>query len=541
MFIFCVVTNDEEWGVLVFSAPSMMQGVVPSENERKPLPGRGRGRGRGRARAQQPGAPGGPGEKPLRPRTWSGGDDSRTVECSNDMLVVKIDNSRGSDDHSVEVEYGSGNETEKKKSSPAKKKSSRRSPTKQKQHQQQPQFQDAEVPGNKSASSPPVLTTMSSQDSSIYDGRPASLSQSLSVGSTDEWEDMTGTTTEDEGESYRRGSGRLNPEAPVFLPTSADLILSSPGFDAAPKEQRGHRSPASRSMSGASSRSANSMASSVTSEPASPSTMPAPPKSFPGGADSTANGRQDPEVEEDKEENPTPERDVLGDDAHEDLKQDQEDDDDHFFDSEDKVETVAGAENGLLTEPSTDDLEEKEQEEEAGSQEVSSLTDELSAAGHHGDRVQDIDSSLGTVASSLADELCAAGAPLHSGSPPQPQLSVQDNLSSQEVCEIEEDDMEEETEPTVSHADMVPQGEALPDTATASGETEEVKSAPADADSSCQAAPEDSACSSPKPSGKQMAASEEDGGSPDGVQEPSSRLTSSGSEAAQESGTVPPA
>ena len=465
------------------------------------------------------------------------------------MLVVKIDNSRSSDDHSVEVEYGSGNETEKRKSSPAKKKSSRRSPTKQKQHQQQPQFQDAEVPNNKSATSPPVLATMSSQDSSNYEGRPSSLSQSLSVGSTDEWEDMTGTdsdmhatTTEDEGESYKRGSARLNPEAPVFLPTSADLLMSPPGtagFDAAPKEQRSHRSPVSRSLSGTSSRSSSSMASRVTSEPASPDLKPAPPKSFSSCSESTTNGRQAHEVEEDEDEKPTPEKEVLG-DGHEDLEQDheeEEEEEDHFFDSADKVEKVAGEENGLLTERSTDYQEEEEQQEDDSSQEVSSLADELSAAAHPGDVSKDTDSPPGTVASSLADELCAAGASLHSSSPPQPQVSVQDHLSSQEVYEIEEDDVEEETEPTVCD-DTVLKGEALPNTATASNEVEERKPASPDADSSCQAAPGDSACSSPKQSGKQMAASEEDGGSQDGAEEPSSQLTSMGSDSAQESGMV---
>lgn len=228
------------------------------EAERKPPAGRGRGRGRARGRGQ--GGMTGAGERPPRPRTWSGGDDSRIVECTNDMLLVKIDKSRGIDDHSVEVEYSEDVPVDntRKSSSPTKGKVPARkdSPVKQRaqSHHAHPQpkreqFQDADVAPMESPPAPPAVgdtvvmsapqaapATVLSQDSSM-DGRPSSLSQSLSHGDTDEWEDVTGTdsdmygTTEDEGDSaiknkscdQSRQECKLNPEAPVFLPTSPDL------------------------------------------------------------------------------------------------------------------------------------------------------------------------------------------------------------------------------------------------------------------------------------------------------------------------------
>ncbi|XP_070181403.1 nucleolar and coiled-body phosphoprotein 1-like isoform X2 [Littorina saxatilis] len=547
-------------------APSAVQNIPPPEvlDRKPPGAGRGRGRGRGRARAQQGGESGRPGERPPRPRTWSGGDESRTVECSNDMLVVKIDKSRSSDDHSVEVEY---EEPEKRKSSPTKKKPTRRSPTKQKQQhlQHPPQFQDADIhPGAKGVS-PPLLTTMSSQDSSNYDGRPASLSQSLSIGSTDDWE-----TTEDEGEALRR-TAKLNPEAPVFQPNSPDLTISPPvqsGFGLPPKEQRTNRS--SR-VAGGLTGSLNVAASSFGGPTSASSPKAAPLTSVKIAEETTVNGKAADDIAEEEEEDGE-EEETLAERELEDVDE-EEDDEEYFHDSEDKVEKEGEEE---LPSESHDSQEEKDSREEAEAQGESSLADELSGS---------------TPSSSLADELSAAGAPRPHADGLHAHESVKDDPASQDVHEIEEDDEieddedesvpveeekdtveeekdtveeekdtveekkesvlveekkesvpvkeQKETVPVVSD-DTVPKGESLPETATASDETateEEKKHASQDADSSCSSAPADgSSGSSPMPSGKQMAAKEEEGGSQEGAMEPSSsQLTSSATEGTKES------
>ena len=62
----------------------------------------GRGRGRGRARNRG----GGTGNEPGRARTYSGED--RHVECKQDLLVIKVDNTSGKKSDQVEVEYSDG-------------------------------------------------------------------------------------------------------------------------------------------------------------------------------------------------------------------------------------------------------------------------------------------------------------------------------------------------------------------------------------------------------------------------------------------------
>ncbi|XP_022330670.2 uncharacterized protein LOC111128977 isoform X5 [Crassostrea virginica] len=62
----------------------------------------GRGRGRGRARNRG----GGTGNEPGRLRTYSGED--RHVECKQDLLVIKVDNTPGKKSDQVEVEYSDG-------------------------------------------------------------------------------------------------------------------------------------------------------------------------------------------------------------------------------------------------------------------------------------------------------------------------------------------------------------------------------------------------------------------------------------------------
>ncbi|KAK7505552.1 hypothetical protein BaRGS_00003297, partial [Batillaria attramentaria] len=498
------------------SAIQGMQGVVP-ETDRKPPAGRGRGRGRGRARAQA-GGPGGGGEKPPRPRTWSGGDDSRTVECTNDngLLLVKIDKSRSSDDHSVEVEYGNDDDNttpgERRKSSPSKKKANRRSPVKQSKQNHSPhqlqQFQDADVPVPTQASMP---VSISSQDSSM-DGRPASLSQSLSHCSTDEWEDITGTdsdmygTTEDEAESTRRGAAlRLNPEAPVFLPTSPDLLKTPGSFHSS---DSGASGPTSPSLAAAQPSLTPPRKESYSRQPVTNGSVHH--EDAEETEESVDSQPDEPQAEVSPEAKYSEKAEPVTADHHGDA--DEGDDEDHFFDSEEveekatKVKEEDFEEEGLDDDPAhgTGDENADIGNEDVSAQGGASLADELSAAAGSSPRPaspvteggKSDEADAETVAASAQNEASVEQSTTDSdladstqGEAAQAEPSLTDlavaNCAQDEVCETEP--------PVMTDSELV--GETLPDPATVD--------VPEEGASSCTDAPEEDA---PQQAAQQMAA-----------------------------------
>ncbi|CAG5124475.1 unnamed protein product [Candidula unifasciata] len=227
--------------------------------ENKPARGRGRGRGRGRSR-------GGSGEKFPRPRTWSGGED-RFVECQKELLLVKFDNTAG--DNSVEVEYDddeflpsppntskapqpattqgrgpTGRTPNQASNQQARGVRPQQQKNKAAQHKDDPQI-NLQIPTegqwNNSTPQTAVDQFMAAFGTEGIHAHTPGHSQGFRDG--DEWEDDTETSAvqeeNDSGISSMVQSSttsssihdlhlecRLNPEAPEFLPTSADLIKS---------------------------------------------------------------------------------------------------------------------------------------------------------------------------------------------------------------------------------------------------------------------------------------------------------------------------
>ena len=105
MFCLCVYVGPGRKDSKDSQGKPLPKGVVQERSAEKdasnPRPvGRGRGRGRTRNRG------GSTGNEPGRARTYSGED--RHLECKQDLLVIKVDNTPGKKSDQVEVEYSDG-------------------------------------------------------------------------------------------------------------------------------------------------------------------------------------------------------------------------------------------------------------------------------------------------------------------------------------------------------------------------------------------------------------------------------------------------